>query len=447
MHDVIIKKGYRFRMAGAPSNELASLADPAQLAFLPDKIPYIKPRLKVSEGDRVKIGSVLFESKQNPAIQFLSPAGGIVSKIQFGARRVVQAIIVDRDTEREQRVAFPVLSPEDLEHTDRDNLVDRILKGGLWWVFRQLPFRNLPDPLQIPSAIIVGLSAKEPFQPSPEVYLRDRHALMDFGLKILSKLAEGRVMVFSDGDSRTQEHDRWLTHRVFGKYPADDPGVMLYHIKKDSSQNRAWTISGQDLLLIAQLLAQGKYPVDRVVSVAGSNVPKPRHVRTRIGVPLRHLIDVNTLDNDVRFVVGGLLRGFSSNADGFMGHYETSLNIIPRGSRAEFLALFNPGIGKPTYSRTFLSRLNPGKLTYSCNIHGGLRACIACMHCADICPVDILPHMAYKAIWADEIEEALEHGLLDCVECGLCSYVCPSKIELSQAFITAKAAYAKEQAE
>jgi Na+-transporting NADH:ubiquinone oxidoreductase subunit A len=66
------------------------------------------------------------------------------------------------------------------------------------------------------------------------------------------------------------------------------------------------------------------------------------------------------------------------------------------------------------------------------------------MHCADVCPVDILPQMAFKAILAEEIEEALQHGLLDCVECGLCSYVCPSKIELSQTFKTAKAAYAKE---
>ena len=66
------------------------------------------------------------------------------------------------------------------------------------------------------------------------------------------------------------------------------------------------------------------------------------------------------------------------------------------------------------------------------------------MHCADICPVNILPQMAYKSILTEEVEEALALGLLDCVECGLCSYVCPSKIELSQTLITAKADYAKE---
>ena len=447
MRDVYIKKGHRFRMAGAPSNELVRLADPSQLAFLPEKIPHVKPRLKVAEGDRVKIGSILFEDKHTPAFQFLSPAGGIVSKIRFGPRRVVEAIIIDRDCDKEQNASFSIVSPEDLENMARDSLVDLILAGGLWWVFRQLPFRNLPDPAHVPSAVIVGLSAKEPFQPAPEIYLGDRHELMSYGLKVLEKLAEGRVMVFSDGDARTGQLDQWLTHKVFGNYPADDPGAMLYCVKKNADQNRAWTIAGQDLLLLAELLAQGKYPVNRIVSVGGSKAPQPRHFRTRLGVPLRHLVDVKTLDDDVRFIVGGLLKGYASDADGFMGQYETSLNLIPRGDQAEFLALFNPGTGKPTFSRTFLSRLNPGELTYTCNTHGGQRACIACMHCVDICPVDILPHMAYKAIWADEIEEALEHGLLDCVECGLCSYACPSKIELSQTFMAAKAAYAKEQAE
>ena len=447
MHDVYVRKGYRFRMAGMPSKELVSLSDPAQIAFLPEKIPYVKPRLKVAEQDRVKIGSILFEDKHNPAIQFLSPAGGVVSKIQFGPRRVVEAIIIDRDSDNEQSVPFSRLSPQDLDKLSREAVVDHILKGGLWWTFRQLPFRRIPDPRQKPSAIIVSLCAKEPFQPQAEVYLRDRADLMSYGLKILDKLAQGQVMVFSDGDRPAQGHDPWLTHRVFGNYPADDPGTLLYYVKKSADQNRAWTIGGQDLLLLAQFLSQGKYPVDRVVSVGGGKAPAPRHYHTRLGVPLRHLVDVDALDDDVRFVAGGLLRGYGSTAEGFMGHYETSLNLISRGDRAEFLALFNPGLGKPTYSRTFLSRLNPGNLNYTCNIHGEQRACIACLHCADVCPVDILPHMAYKAICADEVEESLEHGLLDCVECGLCSYVCPSKIELSQTFTAAKAAYAKEQAE
>ena len=37
-----------------------------------------------------------------------------------------------------------------------------------------------------------------------------------------------------------------------------------------------------------------------------------------------------------------------------------------------------------------------------------------------------------KALHSDDIEDALNYGLLDCCRCGLCSYACPSKIELTQ---------------
>lgn len=448
MHDVRIKKGYRFRMAGAPSTALTTLADPDRVAFVPEKIPYIKPRLKIAEGDTVKIGTLLFEDKRNPAFRFLSPAGGTIRQIEFGPRRVIRAIVIDRDTDNETSEQFATVSSNDLEAMDRKELVERIVQGGLWWVFRQLPFRDLPDPETIPPAIAVGLSANEPYQPLPCVYLQDRMDLIAFGVRILNKLAKDRVMVFSNGDTPPpDEIHALLTHRVRGNYPSDDPGTFLYHIKSSPEENHAWFVSGQDLLLVAQLLAQGTYPVDRVVSVAGSRAPSQQHYRTRLGIPLSHLVDPDAMDEDVRFVVGGLFTGYTSDRYGFMGHLETALNLVPEGSGAEFLALFNPGLNKPTYSRTFLSRLNPGTLRYDCNLHGGERACIACMHCLDVCPVDIMPHMAYKAVLADEVEEYLEHGLLDCVECGLCSYVCPSKIELTRTFIDAKAAYAKERAE
>jgi Na+-transporting NADH:ubiquinone oxidoreductase subunit A len=73
--------------------------------------------------------------------------------------------------------------------------------------------------------------------------------------------------------------------------------------------------------------------------------------------------------------------------------------------------------------------------------HGELRACVNCGYCAAICPVDILPQYTYKCIYAEEMEDALAHGLLDCVECGLCSYVCPSKIELTETFKDTKQKY------
>lgn len=447
MQKLSVKKGYRFRMAGAPSEELTQLPAPARVAILPERIPHIKPKLRVSEGDDVKIGSVLFEDKRDARFRFLSPAGGTIERIQLGPRRVVQAIVIDRRIENEPEIKFDPVGEGALDAMDRTALVNHIVNNGMWWVFRELPFRDLPDPDTAPPMILVGLDGKEPFQPSAAVYLKGREAAFSFGLKVLEKLSNGRVVVFADASQQAtiDACPGKPTHLVAGRYPSDDPGTVHYHIKRSASENRAWFVAGQDLILLGQMLQDGRLPVERVVSVAGSAAPSKQHFLVRLGAPLSQLADPDSLNNGARFVVGGLLRGYAGDRNGFMGLYETALNIVPEGAEAEFLSLFKPGFGKPSYSRIFASKLTPGPLIYDCRVNGDERACIACMHCADVCPVDMLPQLVYKAVLAGEVEEYLALGLLDCVECGLCSYVCPSKIELRQTFVDTKAAYAKEQ--
>ena len=49
-----------------------------------------------------------------------------------------------------------------------------------------------------------------------------------------------------------------------------------------------------------------------------------------------------------------------------------------------------------------------------------------------------------KNLTDNDIETAMEQGVLDCVDCGLCTYVCPSKIELGNIMKDAKNMIAKE---
>jgi Na+-transporting NADH:ubiquinone oxidoreductase subunit A len=128
-----------------------------------------------------------------------------------------------------------------------------------------------------------------------------------------------------------------------------------------------------------------------------------------------------------------------------MGLFETALTVLPEGDTEELLGFARPGFKKPSHSRTFFSFFNRKPLESNCNRGGGLRACVNCGYCAEVCPVDILPQYTLKSIVADEVEESLQLGLLDCVECGLCSYVCPSKIEVKSILKKAKDAYYKEQ--
>ena len=447
MISVRASKGYDLPVQGAPLETLDTLMSPATVAVLPEHIPFIKPRLAVKEGDRVAVGDLLYTDKANPQMRFLSPGGGQVEAIHYGPRRVIREVVIRRDAADEpvKSLGSP-MSLEEIDQCSRSDLVSHLLAGGVWPLLRSFPYRDIADPESVPSAIFVSLDAREPFQVPPERYLNNQDALLALGIRALKQLCPV-VHVHADATQKAvcDTYRDVLTHTVHGRYPADDAGVLLYHVRRSSDDNKAWSINGQDLLLLARMLQTGQYPTERLFAIGGTGAANPRYVASRLGAPLNYLVGEVSCQTP-RYVVGGTLRGFAGDPEGHVGLYETSVSVLPEPAAADLLTLFRPGIDKPSYSRTFLSALRRKPLPMTTNVNGGHRACIACGYCADVCPVDIWPQMTYKNILVEEVEEYLAHGLLDCVECGLCTYVCPSKIELAATLKAAKHAYRKEQA-
>ncbi|MFZ5563218.1 MAG: hypothetical protein ACOZBW_04145, partial [Thermodesulfobacteriota bacterium] len=60
MITVQMKKGFCLNMTGAPETTVETVTGLDRIGVVPERIPYIKPKLHVSEGDRVSRGSVLF---------------------------------------------------------------------------------------------------------------------------------------------------------------------------------------------------------------------------------------------------------------------------------------------------------------------------------------------------------------------------------------------------
>ena len=432
------------KLSGAPTADLDVSERPRRVALLPDQIPFIKPKLLIREGEPVAVGSALFYDKRHPEVRFLSPGGGGVEAIEYGPRRVIRRVVIRLD-DTEGAETFEVFSEDRLRRIERQHLVAALCDGGLWPLLRALPFRDYPDPQLEPPAIVVTLADDEPFQPDPAVYLAGRRDLFVYGMQVLARLApQISVVAPAGGESLLRDLGPWITHTVSGPYPAQDPGVFIYHTRRSPAENRAWFVRGQDLLLIAGLLREGRYPTERIVAVGGPAAGRRRHVAARLGTPIGLLANA-PCDTSVRYIVGGVLRGFSGDADGYLGWRETALNLLPAGDSREFLAFVRPGARKPSFSRTFLSALHRDVLPMDCNLHGELRPCVACNACVEACPVEILPQLTFKSLLAEDIEEALAHGLLDCVECGLCSYVCPAKIEICDHLIRAKHRYYQEQ--
>jgi Na+-transporting NADH:ubiquinone oxidoreductase subunit A len=445
MKPLELKKGYAPNISGKPTDHVFQAAQPDCIGLAPSRIPFIKPRLHIAEGDQVQIGSLIFTDKRDSRIKFLSPGAGRIQRIVFGKRRVIESIEIQLDA-REASCPFPLCSRSDIERMSRQDVIDLLLNGGMWPFLRALPFRDIAPPDEIAPQIIVILGNRHPFCANPAIYLNQRTDLLALGLAALQKLTNGAVHVTADAYNTALPAiaGDMITHTLAGSYPADDPAVFVYHTRQDSHANKSWYIDGQDVLAIAELLTTGAYPIQRMVAVGGARAVTPQHAHTRMGAPLASIAATPSIQPDTRWIVGGVFTGQSAPADGYLGFYDTALNLLPIDREKEFMAFARGGHRKLSHSKTFLSRFNRQPLTADCNIHGELRACVNCAFCSQICPVDLLPQFIYKDILADDIDEALALGLLDCAECGLCTFVCPSKIDIGAVLQKAKFVYRLE---
>ena len=441
METINIAKGFKPKFIGMPDMSVIQLPEPGTIAVSAMDIPYIRPKLLVKENDPVKTGSPLFFDKRNNSIQYVSPGTGRVKKIVFGERRRLIEVVVELD-KADDFIEFETLSPNDIDTVPKTDIINLLKKGGLWQSLRQFPLKDTADETHEPPMIIVSLNGNDPFSPHPRMVLENNADFFNFGLQVLKRFSN-RIVVTSRQSSldRLNGFKDPVTHIVPDFYPAWDPGAVLYHLKTTQNENSSWCISADHLIRVAKFLLTGRYPVSTVVTVTRSKDKKP-HILTRQGTPVRDL--AGSLDDNC-LITTGRFNGRIVDPDTHMGFFETTLNIIEARQKEDLFGFIHPGLATPTASRTFLSCLTRTPRQFDCNIHGEERACINCGYCTKICPVDLAPNFVLKALLSDEIEDALNYGLLDCCRCGLCSYVCPSKIELTKILSDGMDAYYKDK--
>ena len=96
MSDFVLKAGLDLPIAGGvQSAAVETLAAPSHVAVTPPDYPGYKMRLAVKEGDVVQAGQPLGYAKLYPDMKFVSSAAGKVVEIRRGARRSIQAVVVE----------------------------------------------------------------------------------------------------------------------------------------------------------------------------------------------------------------------------------------------------------------------------------------------------------------------------------------------------------------
>lgn len=432
-----LKKGLDINLQGKAAESLVELPLAAEYAVSPLDFENVTPKLLVKVGDKVKAGEPLFFDKNNPRVLFTSPVSGTVSAVNRGEKRKILNVTVAADAQQES-AEFALL---DLQKATREEVIETLLKSGLWTMILQRPYGIVANPADEPKAIFVSAFDSAPLAADMNFALKGEKANLQKGLDVLSKLSNGKVhlSVKAKAEGEMTSLKGAEIHTFEGKHPVGCVGVQIHHIDPIAKGDIAWTVAIQDVAAIGRLFSTGKVDLHKVVALTGSEVENPQYYRIISGAPVASVVAGNIKaqaeGDTVRIISGNVLTGKKVAADGFISATATQITVIPEGDKYEMLGWIAPRFNKFSVSRSYFSWLCPKKeYKLDTNLNGGVRAFVVTGLFEEYLPMDIYPMYLFKAIIANDIDKMENLGIYEIVEedVALCEFVDPSKTEIQQ---------------
>lgn len=429
-----IKKGLDVPINGEPEQVIEDGVSPKTAALVGYDYAGMKPTLEVAVGDRVRRGQLLFTDKKMPGVNYTSPAGGTVTAVNRGEKRVFESLVIEID-DNEEEVSFDSYPEIELLSLGADKIKTNLVESGLWTALRGRPFGKVANPADTPNSIFVTAMDTNPLAPSVEKILEGKEKEFKSGLIVISRLTQGTVYLCkSPGANIPSGNIENLSEEEFaGPHPAGLPGTHIHFLDPVYNEKTVWHIDAQDVAAVGELFLNGSLPVTRVISLAGPSVKKPRLIRTRLGANIGDLVANELTDGDNRVVSGPVLSGRTAAGTlAYLGRYHQSVCVLAEGKKRTFLGWLGPGLNLFSAKPILLSALNPGKkFNFTTDSNGGKRAIVPIGSYEAVMPLDFEITYLLRALMADDIENAEHLGCLELVEedLALCSYVSPSKIE------------------
>ena len=166
---------------------------------------------------------------------------------------------------------------------------------------------------------------------------------------------------------------------------------------------------------ITDLFEKGMPLIERVVTVTGEAVTRPKNLMVPLGTPVSAVLEHCGVDFTKlkQLIIGGPMMGMSQK---------------------------NPDI--PVIKGT------SGILAFESVPFKKLKevACIRCGRCLEGCPMYLNPSRLAIIVQAELSEELEEYHILDCFECASCSFTCPSNIPIVQMIRLGKAMLRQKKA-
>lgn len=434
MSEVIrIKKGLDINMKGKAKEVLAKVGASESFSVRPDDFHGIKPKVLVREGDKVKVGTVLFQSKTNQDLKFVSPVSGEVVAVNRGDKRKVLDIRLKSDGQFVSE-EFPKVRPSELS---AEKVKEAMLNAGFFAFIKQRPYDIVADPNDNPKAIFISGFDTAPLAPNYEYVLVGREEDFQYGIDALSKLTSGKIHVSINAESASNIYKKTKgveLHEFIGPHPTGNVGVQIHHIDPINKGDIVWTVNPQDVAMIGAAFKNGQISFSKKVALTGSSVKAPQYYDMKVGESIANVIANNIDGDNIRYISGNALTGTQISADGYLGAFDSEITVIPEGDHnSEFLGWIAPRLNKFSVSRSYFSWLmgKSKEYVFDTNINGGERAFIMSGEYDKVFPMDIYPEYLVKAIMAKDIDKMEQLGIYEVApeDFALCEFVCTSKIE------------------
>lgn len=375
----------------------------------------------VKKGDRVLVGQKIAEAGGFVSAPIYATVSGTVKAVE--PRRVVtgdnvMSIIVENDGQYEEAERFPV---KELADYTREEIIERVKEAGVVGMggagFPTFIKLSPKEPEKI-DYCIVNCAECEPYLTSDYRRMLEEPEKVISGLKIIMSLFDKAHGILAIEDNKpdcielfkklTKDDTTISVKALKTKYPQGAERQIIYATTGraiNSSMlpaDAGCIVDNVDTVVaIHHAVMEGKPLMERIVTVTGDAIAKPRNFKVRIGTNYHELIEEagGFKKQPEKIISGGPMMGF--------GIFD--LDVPTTKTASALLCLTHDDV----------SAMEP-------------TACINCGRCVEVCPGRVVPKML--ADYAENYNEEafLANNGMECCECGCCSFVCPAKRTLTQ---------------
>ncbi len=444
---ITVKKGLDIQFGAKPEEKITKVQPANLFEIVPDYYHGITPKMKVRVGDSVKVGTPIFRSKRDEAMNFVSHISGTLKEIVRGERRKILKIVIENDNKNE------VLEYNTQEATGKEAIKNLLLETGLWTLIKQRPYDVIANPNKEPRDIFISTFDSAPATPDYEFILKDKIDEFQLGINALTKLTTGKIYLGLQSKNSLFSQIKGVEKTVFkGKHPAGNTGVQINKIAPINKGETVWTINPQDVALIGRLLKTGKADWSKIIALTGSEITNPQYFEVLAGTNIQEVVknQVNNVSYPLRYISGNVLTGEKIAENDSMSPYANQITVLDDGSEThEVLGWAMPRFNKFSNSCLYPSKLFKNKkFKWDARILGGRRAIIMSNEYERVFPMDIMPEQIIKAMIARNIDRMENLGIYEVApeDFALCEFVDTSKLPL-QAIVRESLDYVRNEVE